>query len=76
MVAFGVKPESGGKFYLYTQGVMYADVSSKGLAADDALSDLKFYASVMAGNNRLIITGGVKDMQYQSKCMIFDFDKT
>ncbi len=71
IIAFGIKPS--GKFYHYFEGKMYDEISG---SKKFSLGDLKYYSVLVYGkySNQIIITGGIKNEEYQSKCHMLEFD--
>jgi hypothetical protein len=61
IVAFGVKPDGIGKFYLYTNGRLYDETKQKNAKKPFGIGNLKWFSSIICGSSRLVITGGVKE---------------
>lgn len=70
-MAFGLK--NTGKFYHFYQGKAYDEIKGSN---KHAVGELKGFSAMVYGryNEKVFITGGMKNGQYSDTCLSFEFD--
>ena len=68
IIAFGLKPT--GKFYHFFNERPYDEIEG---ASEFALGGLTYFSAVVTGksNDHIMISGGIKDGEYQTACLLF-----
>lgn len=71
IIAFGLKPS--GKIYHFFNGKPYDEIKG---ASNFSIGNLSYYTVTVTGkhNDRIIISGGIKNGKYQKNNYSLDFD--